>query len=310
MTWAVAAVLFPGLEPYWPAFFASWAQQTLRTFHLLLLLEDLTPDDVAPALRAYPDLAARVRYRPAPGNPARNRCALLQWALDDGYTQMAFADADDRFAPQRLERLALALDQAPLIGHDVALINSQGRLMRTRYISRRWPDRAPLTPQRLCHANGVGFSTLALRLAPLRELGTLPPCPPELIAVDWYLVVWLLHHGYTGRFLAEPLAAYRQHAANLAGFGRALSLDQARRSLEVKIRHYQALARAGWPAYAALADAARATQHALDLDSALAQRYTHYIQHNLPRPPLWWEVGLLWPPDAPQPWQEGSLCNA
>ncbi|NPA26779.1 MAG: hypothetical protein GXO36_04180 [Chloroflexi bacterium] len=310
MTWAVAAVLFPGLEPYWPDFFASWAAQQGPTFHLLLLLEDLEPEAVRAALRPYPALAARTRFRPAPGNPARNRCALLQWALDAGYTTLVFADADDRFSPWRLARVQAALARTALVGHDVALIDARGRLQRARYLARRWPDQMALTPQRLCHANGVGFSTLALRLEPLRARRARPPCPPDLVAVDWYLVTWLLRQGYEGRFLAEPLTAYRQHARNLVGLGQPPTLAHARRSLAVKARHYTALAQAGWPAYEALAQAARATLAQLDLDSAFARRYTHYIQQRLPRPLLWWEAGVLWPDPRAHPLQEESLCNA
>ncbi len=169
---------------------------------------------------------------PRRGDPAPNFMYLLAQAQSQaraGYW-IAFADQDDVWLPDRLERGIAALVKAPRRRRDAAPDGARDHGVPHLYCSRTWVTDAALAGRRLspprprpaglrnalvqniCAGNTILLDTAAARLA------TAAASEPEAVVMhDWWLYLIVTAAG--GRVIHDdaPTLLYRQHAANRIG---------------------------------------------------------------------------------------------
>lgn len=138
---------------------------------------------------------------------------------DPSITDIAFADQDDVWHPEKLSTLLAALDRdKTLLAHsDLALIDATGQRLHQsvwQYEGRQ-PEKLDLTL--LLLRNTVTGCTLLFRRELLRHI---LPFPTQDYPGDWYHDHWIAlvacQIGHISH-VREPLVEYRQHGNNTVG---------------------------------------------------------------------------------------------
>jgi glycosyltransferase involved in cell wall biosynthesis len=172
----------------------------------LIVFDDGSTDDLAGALAPFEPQVTLVRGDHRGPAAARNRA--LAFATGDF---VAVLDADDAYAPGRLEalqELAAARPDLDVLATDAAL-EVDGRVVG------RFNDATPFVvgDQRTAILQACFVCASAVRRS---RLGTLGAWDEDLEpAEDWDLVLRLILSGCPAGLVAEPLYRYRLHAGSL-----------------------------------------------------------------------------------------------
>ena len=201
------SVVTPAYAPAWlDEALESVRDQTFRDLEIVVV-DDGSPEPVAPA-RA--DDVVLVRQANAGPGGARNRG--VQVARGE---LIALLDADDRMAPEKLERQVAYHQASPdLVMSCTDIVLSDGETRRAastvRERARVTGDRIPF--DRLFYENCIVCSTVMMhRSAFLQTHGMKPHCR---LGEDYGLWLRLAMIGPVG-YVAEPLVERRQHAGSL-----------------------------------------------------------------------------------------------
>ncbi|KAB1659473.1 glycosyltransferase [Pseudoclavibacter chungangensis] len=197
-------------------------QEQTRPPAEILVTDDGSGDGTVPL--AVEVLAAgtvpyRVYTRDSPLGIAGNAFFGLQHARTP---LVAFADQDDRWHPDKLERLVplLADDASAWLAHsDAALVDEHGSPLGEGLFdslepsAREWRDYTGPEPWRqLLRRNFVTGATMLVRREPALAAGR---APAPWIHDEWLAVAAALHGAI--RVTRAPLIDYRQHGANQIG---------------------------------------------------------------------------------------------
>lgn len=188
----------------------SVLDQTLRPAEIVVVDDGSTDDTHKVAER----LGVRcVRQAQAGPGAARNRGIAETRA-----PLVALLDADDWFAPSKLERQVERIEElgAVAVCSDAWVVQGD-RVTRSR--NERAPVPAAITMERLLAGNPVVCSTVLLRREALVQAGGFDVDPVLVATEDYDLWLRLSRHEPLA-YLAEPLAFYRSHAGSLSANSR------------------------------------------------------------------------------------------
>jgi glycosyltransferase involved in cell wall biosynthesis len=197
-----------------PAFNAApWLRVTLESVQqqttppaAVVVIDDGSTDDTAAIAQAHGATVLR-QNRQGPG-AARNR------GIEAAATEfVAFLDADDWFAPDKLEQAITVLDQlkAACIATDAWIV--RGDRIEGRKNQRR-PVPTVLTLERLLQGNPVICSTVVARTSAVRAAGAFDQ-HPDLIATEDFDLWLRMAQQEPIAYLPEPSTFYRVHAGSL-----------------------------------------------------------------------------------------------
>ena len=162
---------------------------------------------------------------------------------------VAFADQDDIWLPERLERGVAAIQalegngDVPVLSHaDLILMDAEGRDLGRRFLATRGLDAQPRDPLRvLLRHNLVTGCSVTINRALIERAR---PFPENLVMHDWWLALVAAAIGKI-TLMDEPLVRYRQHDHNVVGapplvsatgLSRVLSVTSARQALAAVYR--------------------------------------------------------------------------
>lgn len=231
----VLATIFPANLPYFSSFLESLEKQSNRNFNLLLAndgVDQLTVKTTVP-----------FEVLPVTGTPLMVRIQLMQEAVNRGYKKFIFSDTDDELSDNRVEVVSRLLDRFPVVCNDLDIMDSAGTIRTPGYWKSRLVEETTITSSFLADKNCVGFGSVALTAQAFTQLRTFKSA--EVLAPDWYYF-YLLSQACTIAFTGSCSTRYRQHANNTIGLGRITS-DRINFSVNVKLAHYAAISRAGFP---------------------------------------------------------------
>ena len=194
-----------------PEALASVQAQTFGDWELVLVDDGSTDDTPAIVARA----AADPRVRPLAG-PRRERCAARNRGIAEARAAfVAFLDADDAWAPEKLARQVAALDAEPAAAlcYTIArYVDATGRPLAVR----RPPE--PLAGRifpALVRANRMILSSVVVRRTALDAAGGFDETMPTIGCEDWDLWLRIARRAPVA-VVAEELTRYRVHGANTA----------------------------------------------------------------------------------------------
>ena len=200
----------------------------------------------------------------------------------DGFTFKR--DADDFFAPNRIERAITLLKNWDIVVNDLELIDLHNDIIKPRYISKRIENGKPIFLDFIIDKNIFGLSNTAVRTSILEPVRL----NENLIAVDWYLFSVLLLHNHTSIFTNETTTYYRQYTSNTAGLTAELTKEGLLKIIKVKSLHYQEMVKFD-SRYEALISGISSLEQNLYNDERYFDYCLNYIKNNKISYPVWWE---------------------
>src|SRR5690349_7311672 len=176
-TLAVYSTVFPGVEPYLPAWHRSLRAQTDQDYRLWIGLDNMDAGAVQEAVGARLD-ATWVSALPGDSPAAiRQRCLSQLIETCDG---VVLVDSDDLLEPSRVERARAALATSELAACALRMADQAGNDLGVTF---GLP--AGMTADEVLPRNNVfGLSNSAFRSDLLRRC---LPIPAASVLVDWFL---------------------------------------------------------------------------------------------------------------------------
>lgn len=229
-TLAVYTTVYPGVEPFLPAWLAGVEAQTDRDFELCVGLDGLNVEQVSAA--AGREVVARWFPAPDRATPAAVRNLALA-ILAGQYDGVIFADADDEMLPSRVAAARDALREADVACCAMEIMDGGGHLLGQRFN----PDDGI---SRLERVNVFGFTNSAYRG---QALGAFLPAPDECVLMDWYAACACELSGL--RLRTDPVLRmrYRQYSGNLAQVVAPFLPEQVVRAARLVAAHHELLRR-------------------------------------------------------------------
>lgn len=297
-TLAVYTTIYPGVEPFLPAWWSSVRAQADMDFTLWIGLHELDRDQAIRAIGTDPG-AVWVERRPD-DTPATIRSRAL---LDvcERHGAVVLVDSDDVLHPTRVTSARAELRSCDLSGCALRLVDASGASLGRTF----GPPSTAAALTLLPRYNAFGFSNSAWRC---ETLAPLLPVPADAVLVDWYLATraWLV--GSVLHFDARPQMDYRQYGRNTACLVPPFPPAQIVHDTARVHRHFELVlasdlrsARADRLATlrAVARDVAR-FREALTAEPGLLDEYTHRI-NAAELPPVWWSTVAH--PDLAPLWQ-------
>lgn len=202
------AVIIPAYNaaPYIEVALRSVLQQTLPPQEILVVDDGSTDGTAGIAERLGANVIRQTQRGPA---AARNRGIAASSA-----PLLAFLDADDWYAPAKLEREVERLQElgASCVCSDAWLVRGE-RVLSAKNDGKDVPS--VLTLERLLRGNPIICSTVVVRREAVVAVGMFDE-DPTLIATEDYDLWLRLARVEPIAYLAEPLAFYRLHEGSLS----------------------------------------------------------------------------------------------
>ena len=209
----------------------------------LIVCDDGSTDDTIAVLRDFKEKApfpVRIRENAVKLGSTGNFDQAIGMAQGEF---IALCDQDDRWLPQKLERLSDVLLENPFLGgvfSDAELIDGEGRRVGSRLFAKH-----KFTPAK--QRSFVGCPTATLLKHDIVTGATLmfrasirrycSPIPASWVHDGWLAWMLALHSRIT--LISEPLIEYRIHAGQQLGVGSTHAAQAAGRSAETR-RHFYA----------------------------------------------------------------------
>lgn len=187
---------------------ATVRAQTLASFEVVVV-DNGSTDGTGDAVAGLGDPRIGYRWQEDSGMPADSRNRGVAMARGEW---IAFLDADDLWAPAKLERVAAAIDADPAVDvlcHAVREIDAAGRVTGARAYAL---DARPVADQLLYRGNFLTTSAMVVRRAALEAAGGFDTRPGYFTVEDFDLWLRLAEAGRRFVLLADVLGDYRRHA--------------------------------------------------------------------------------------------------
>lgn len=284
---AVYTTVYPGVEEYLPAWFASVRAQSDRDFDLWIGLDGLSPREASERMGDGAD----VRWSPseAGDTPAAVRGRAIGQIVSL-YEGVIFVDSDDLLLPDRIETARRALEACDLSGCALRIVDDLARDTDVIFGTPPDTDWEDFLPR----YNVFGMSNTAYRS---ETLARCLPVPPAGRLVDWLLATRALLLGARLSFDEVPRMKYRQYGGNVARVLPPFREDDVSNAADRVASHYAGVLDAGWPVPPARRARFEAEQRRVESfrEAVRASRrfledYVRRLSELAARPVWWWCV--------------------
>jgi len=201
-------------------------QKQTYTNWTLLVRDDNSSDSTVEIVRAMSQADDRIQLvRDGDGwlGTMRNFGSLLQVAHDSGAPYVLFADQDDVWHPQKIERqmnlMACAeanygAETPQLIHSDLAVVNESLEPIHDSFMDYEGLTHTPHQPLKTLLVQN--FVTGCTSMANRALLDLAAPIPTDAVLHDWWLALCAATAGRI-HYLPETTVRYRQHGQNCVG---------------------------------------------------------------------------------------------
>lgn len=186
----------------------------------LIIRDDQSSDGTLQIIKAYVEKDPRIKlihYGSAHGSACRNFSALFDWAYANDKGYILFADQDDIWLPQKLERSLAGIIRHenaypanfPLLCYsNLSFIDEQDQ-----QIDARLPLPQELKLEVLINENYAWGCTMILNRAAIQKIQHIPA---DSVNHDYYVALVVSAFG-KNILIDEDLILYRQHQKNVSG---------------------------------------------------------------------------------------------
>jgi glycosyltransferase involved in cell wall biosynthesis len=279
---AFVTAIYPGVEPYLKAWYASIAQWG-EGLPLWIVLDQISPAAVSDAIGREP--AARWVSVPPGAGIGAVRQAGIDAALKE-HDAILFIDCDDELCRGRVERSVAALSTGDVVACHMTVIDEHGHPAGVDF----GPAADADVESAIVRVNAFGLSNTAYR-ADL--LSTLLPIPPSCDLVDWYLATVAWGAGARLTVDSHPGMKYRQYGRNVARVLPPFTREQVvTATVRVDDHYSRVLGRVTDVAARGKLTAAQVRIQRFRrwlADALAAERYIDAL-NRLPGPHLWWAL--------------------
>ncbi|MDO8962994.1 MAG: glycosyltransferase [Coriobacteriia bacterium] len=175
----------------------------------LVIVDNGSTDGTDAIVASFDDARIRYAWQEDSGLPANSRNNAIRMATGDF---LAFLDADDWWAPTKLERVAAVLDADPaidLVCHDVNIVDPTGRVLVHRtYVL----DQRDAYTQLLHRGCFLTTSATVLRRSRALDAGLFDERRDFLTVEDFDLWLKVARAGARFRLINETLGTYLVHS--------------------------------------------------------------------------------------------------
>lgn len=236
---AFGTVLYKKAISYFDEFFQSVINQTNKEFDIVLIIDDLLPEEIAPFIDKNSNEKCNIKtcYSNKKSKPYELRIQLIEYVKENKYDLLIIGDCDDVFSENRIETIVKEFCVAP----NVAFFYNQICLFDNSIVLGELPKVTEHIDQ-IGEKNYLGLSNTALNMRLLDDNIISDLKQGDTLIFDWYLYSVLLIHGLKGIFVEGALSFYRIHGNNLAGITN-LSEDNIKKEITIKIEHYKLLSK-------------------------------------------------------------------
>lgn len=233
------SVLYKQAMPYFNDFFSSVINQTYKDFDIILMIDDLLPQEISPFIEKYTNdnCNIKVKYSKKKCRPYELRIYLIEYAKVEGYDLLIIGDCDDVFGDNRIEKTVEHYQYHQETGffynqlYTFDHIPVMGELpYETEYI------------EQIGERNYLGLSNTAINMKYINDSVLSDLKQGNTYIFDWFLYSIFLMRGIKGQYVEEAMSLYRIHNDNLVGIPKP-SKDNIQKELAIKIEHYKLLSK-------------------------------------------------------------------
>ena len=278
----VLGVIYPGLENFLDAYFASIKQQSLRNFEILLANDGF--EEIQHYLRKH-SLEERTRVLKINGSPASIRRKLTIYAQNTGADYFIFTDCDDVLDENRVEESRSLLEKHDIVVNDLCVTDEELKIKFPHYLSNRIDNGKRFEMLDLIDLNFMGLTNTSCSRKVLQISSFISNY--DVIAFDWLYWSLALSLNYSAVFTCRTSTKYRNYNKNIAGLPQNVNQDSIEFGLRVKRLHYKALSRI---------DSSNEvfSKRLLQVEEMINYKNKQYIYENMIENmnkyyPLWWE---------------------
>jgi len=240
-------------------------------------------DGLRDAENLLPDIRTRIQLIPVNGTIAGVRKQGILRLMNSDYEKIIFADADDYFSENRIEKSCNALESTDIYVNELTSVNEQDQPIKEKYFSKRLGETFNIEARFVLDKNILGLGNSAVRHSALREIDI----PDDTIAVDWLLFTDMLLRGATARFKNDSVSYYRQHVENTAGL-KSITAEKIQLGLKVQIQNAEYFANKSETHLKWLSELT-SMHSALNKSEFDMSQILPVLENALPSNPFWWE---------------------
>lgn len=281
MNTSIFSVIYPQSVQYFDEFIASLSKQTDKDFILYLANDGVPDNDLETILGKF---SLNVRVANFSGSPSYIRKKAIGWVKDQNIDYIIFADSDDYFSSNRVERTRELLVKHDIIVNDLVLVGDT-TAHQVPLLSKRFHEGEEITALKISEANCMGLSNTGMRVK--RIPAFFSSIPDDIIAFDWAFFTLALKEGANALFTATMNTYYRQHSANIAA-PYVQTEEQILTGIKVKRTHYRFISQF-YQDFEQDADEFDHLYAKLSSDTTLKERYCSEFRKQSAPDPLWWE---------------------
>lgn len=230
---AILGVIYPGAEVFLDDYLASLEGQTCIDFDLIIVNNQFSGFD-----RYREKYHLNITEIKSDAAPVKVREQGINYAKSAGYEYLIFADADDLYSENRVEKSLQLLDSYDVVANDLSLMGPNGDVYDPLYFSNRIENLFEPGFDFILDKNIFGLANTAIRLDSLAAGLVFNDAH---IAVDWYFFASLLKDGFRAVFTNEAVTYYRIYENNVIGLGKEVNEQRTRLGIDVKLVFYQEL---------------------------------------------------------------------
>jgi len=228
----LVSFVYPSISSYLKEFFMSLKRQSTDEFDTLIFNDCFKED-----LTRY-GYSGELIYNNFDFNIIESRKFMIDYAINNKYDLLIFADADDVMEFNRIEKVIEAYKK----NNEISFFYNELYLLKDKskdFFDNKLPIEIK-TYKKILNYNFLGMSHNAININKENDLLLNMPLFSNIIAFDWYLYTYILINNGKGKKI-NTKTYYRIYNNNLAGETKFLNDKKLNFGIKVKKNHYSVM---------------------------------------------------------------------